>query len=130
MLLGEGVGEGLVRPAPVQRRIDPHLVEECAEQRRLGEQTGQPQAAERLEVNLIEGRSQVVAARTRSELPEAVGVDQGELARRAKTRHGIAQVLDLSQARPLAGDPRHQTHDPRISPGALEGQQQFAERSR
>ena len=47
-LLGEHVGEGLVRPAPVQRRVDPHLLEEGAEQGRLGEQTGQPQAAERL----------------------------------------------------------------------------------
>ena len=55
------VGEGLVRPAPVQRRVDPHLLEEGAEQGRLGEQTGQPQAAERLEVNLIEGGSEIVA---------------------------------------------------------------------
>ena len=49
--------QGRACPAPGR----PHLLKEGAEQGRLGEQTGQPQAAERLEVNLVEGGSEIVA---------------------------------------------------------------------
>ena len=80
---------------------DAELVEQAAQQRRLDQDAGQAERADRLQVDLLEGGGEIVAARAGAELAEAVGIGVGELALRAEARDRGAQLLALCQARAL-----------------------------
>src|SRR6185312_5481234 len=125
--LGQDVHRGLVLGAMIEARLDAELVERAAEERRLDAQADQPDLAEGLQPQLVEGRAQVIGARAGAELAEAVGITESELALGAKGGDGVAQLLDLRRAGLACAEARHQPLDAWIVAGALERVEHVAE---
>src|SRR6185437_15759740 len=117
----------LVLGAMLEAWLDAELVERAAEERHLDAQAHQPDLAEGLQPQLVEGRAQVIRAGARAELAEAVGIAEGELALGSEGADGVTQLLDLRGADLALAEACHQPFDARIVAGALQRVEHVAE---
>ena len=111
---GQRVRRRLVLLPLGRLEADPGLVQRRTEKQLLDRDAGEPQAAGRLQVDLVERGGEVVGQVPLRELPERFGPGVRGLARRAEPPDGLPQFLHRGQAEVLAADLGDEGLDPAV----------------
>ena len=130
LLLGEHIEGILVLVPLVHARRDAQLFQRPGEEGGLGHQTGQPDVARRLQIDLAERTRQIVGPVARAEFAERLGKRDRGFSALTVRQHRVAHLLDFGQSHLRRSHSRHDGHHPVVLRRALQAVHHFADRHR